>query len=365
MSLGLPVTLPRMSDQSDISAMREIGWQDELPSHPLARVVAQHRSGYEIHDGHGVQPAQPAGEFLRPGLEPEQRPAVGDFVHFKAGKPAEIETIVPRRSMLVRAAAGERYQRQMIATNIDTVMVLTGLDGDFNPQRIERYLLLVAGSGVQPVVLLTKADAVDDGDARAADLRTRLPDGTPVLAINAKSVTSISVLAPWLGPGMTVALVGSSGAGKSTLTNTLLGEARMDTGTVRARDSRGRHTTTHRALLKLPGGACLIDTPGMRELKLTGEESLDSFADIEKLAQQCRFNDCAHEGEPGCAVRVAIDAGNLDPNRMRNYAKLNDEHRQQAANRSARMERKADSASQAGRRRRNARDRQHDDDDME
>lgn len=345
--------------------MGDIGWQGELPARPLARVVAQHRSGYEIHDGQSIQAAQPAGQFLKPGLEPEQRPAVGDFVHFQAGEPIEIDTIVPRRSMLVRAAAGERYQRQLIATNIDTVMVLTGLDGDYNPKRIERYLLLIAGSGVQAVVLLTKADASDNAAERAEELRMRLPDDTPVLAINAKSADSIMTLSPWLGPGMTVALVGSSGAGKSTLTNTLLGEARMDIGAVRTNDSRGRHTTTHRALLKLPGGACLIDTPGMRELKLTGEESLDSFADVEELARQCRFNDCAHESEPGCAVQSAIDDGRLDANRWQNYAKLNGEHRQQAASRQARLERKADAASQARRKRRGAHDWKRNQDDGE
>lgn len=354
-----------MTDTEESAALRQIGWREVLPERPLARVVAQHRSGYEIHDGYSVQPAQPAGTFLKPGLEPEQRPAVGDFVYFKTGQPVEIDTILPRRSMLVRAAAGARYQRQLIATNIDTVMVLTGLDGDYNPKRIERYLLLIAGSGVQPVVLLTKADVADDVMQHVDELRVRLPDDTPILAINAKSADSDTTLAPWLGPGMTVALVGSSGAGKSTLTNTLLGEARMDTGAVRASDSRGRHTTTHRALLKLPGGACLIDTPGMRELKLTGDESLDSFADVEELARQCRFNDCAHESEPGCAVRAAIDEGRLDANRWWNYAKLNAEHHQQAANRQARLERKADAASQAHRKRRGARDRQHGQEDTE
>lgn len=345
--------------------MRDIGWQGDLPARPIARVVTQHRSGYEIHDGQTVLSAQPTGLFLKPGLEPEERPAVGDFVYFIPGHPAEIDAILPRRSMLVRAAAGARYQRQLIATNIDTVMVLTGLDGDYNPKRIERYLLLIAGSGVRPVVLLTKADAVDDASERADELRVRLPDNTPVLAINGKSTDSVMTLAPWLGPGMTVALVGSSGAGKSTLTNTLLGQAHMDTSAVRASDSRGRHTTTHRALLKLSGGACLIDTPGMRELKLTGDESLDSFADIEALARQCRFNDCVHESEPGCAVRAAIEAGRLDASRWLNYAKLNAEHHQQAASRQARLDRKAESSSQANKKRRSARDRHYRQEDTE
>ncbi len=330
-----------MNQHARLSALRAIGWQGGLPGQPLARVVAQHRAGYEVHDGAAVLSVQPCGEFLRPGLEPEQRPVVGDFVQLAPGKPPEIVAIVPRRSLLVRAAAGERYKRQPIASNIDAVMVLTGLDGDYNPQRIERYLTLIVGSGVQPLVLLTKADKVDDAPARLMRLRDRLPTGTVVLAINAKSAECCSPLSRWLEPGMTVALVGSSGAGKSTLTNTLLGETRMATGAVRARDQRGRHTTTHRALLPLPGGACLIDTPGMRELKLTGEETLDSFADIEELALRCRFNDCGHASEPGCAVRAAIASGGLEAERWRNYAKLRAEREQQAGNREARQARKS------------------------
>lgn len=332
-----------MTSGQSLESLRGIGWQGARPTGPVARVVAQHRAGYELHDGERVFAAQPCGEFLRPGLEPERRPAVGDFVCWKAGQPAEIEAIVPRRSALVRAAAGERYKRQIIAANIDAVLVLTGLDGDFNPGRIERYLALVAGAGIQPVVVLTKADQGHDAAPRLAGLRQRLPDAVPVLALNAKSPEAAELLAPWLQAGASVVLVGSSGAGKSTLTNTLLGEARMQTGAVRGSDSRGRHTTTHRALLKLPGGACLIDTPGMRELKLTGTEELDSFADIEALALTCRFGDCAHHGEPGCAVRAAVEAGSLDAARVRNYAKLAAERGAQADREQARRQRKLDS----------------------
>lgn len=346
-----------MSENPRLAALRSIGWQGELPAGSLARVVAQHRAGYEVHDGGKVFPAQPGAEFLRPGLEPEQRPAVGDFVSLHLGDPPEIRTIMPRRSLLVRAAAGERYKRQVIATNIDSVWILTGLDGDFNPQRIERYLALVAGSRIQPVVLLTKLDKVADSEVRSAALRRRLPQDIPVLAINAKSADCRAMLDAWLKPGSTVALVGSSGAGKSTLTNTLLGEVRMSTGAVRARDSRGRHTTTHRALLPLPGGACLIDTPGMRELKLTGEETLDSFDDIEELALRCRFNDCSHRGEPGCALQAAIAAGQLDAARLCSYSKLHAERRQQADQRDARQQRKNDARSPAAKAGRTSRNR--------
>ncbi|KGI76951.1 ribosome small subunit-dependent GTPase A [Oleiagrimonas soli] len=326
-----------MSSGSDIEALRRIGWRDADPAARVARVVAQHRAGYEVHDGHAVIPAQPDGRFLKRRIDPAERPAVGDFVVLDDAEPPTIERILPRRSTLTRAAAGERYARQIIAANIDYVLVLTGLDGDFNPRRIERYLLLIEGSGAQPVVLLTKADRTEDAEAKCAALRERLPESTPVHAINARDPASVEHLAGYLKPGDTVVLVGSSGAGKSTLTNTLMGETRMATGAVRASDSRGRHTTTHRALLPLAGGACLIDTPGMRELKLTGEESLDLFADIEELALRCRFADCAHESEPGCAVQAAIAAGELDAERWRNYVKLKGEREEQAATLEARL----------------------------
>jgi len=328
-----------MSRGNDIEALRQIGWRDAAPAARVARVVAQHRAGYQVHDGHGLLAAQPDGRFLKRRMDPAERPAVGDFVALDAGDPPTIERILPRRSMLTRAAAGERYARQVIATNVDYALVLTGLDGDFNPRRIERYLLLIEGSGAQPVVLLTKADRCQDAADKLAAVRERLPADTPVHALNVKDPACVDALRDYLKPGDTVVLVGSSGAGKSTLTNTLLGEARMATGAVRASDSRGRHTTTHRALLPLPGGACLIDTPGMRELKLTGEESLDLFADIEELALRCRFADCAHESEPGCAVQAAIATGELDAERWHNYVKLKSEREEQAATLEARLKR--------------------------
>ncbi|MDR6937271.1 MULTISPECIES: ribosome small subunit-dependent GTPase A [unclassified Luteibacter] len=333
-----------MTDTPDLARLRRIGWRDPaLPDDPrrLARVVAQHRAGYEVHDGSVAFNAQPAGVFLKRGLDPSLRPAVGDFVLLDHANHPVIEAILPRRSVLTRAAAGERYERQIIATNIDHVLVLTGLDGDFNPSRIERYLTLVEGSGARPVVLLGKADTGVDVQAALDALVARLPADAAVHAINAKDPSTVALLAPYLGPGMSAVLVGSSGAGKSTLTNTLLGEERMATGAVRSHDSRGRHTTTHRALLSLPTGGCLIDTPGMRELKLTGEENLDLFADIEALAAQCRFADCSHGNEPGCAIQAALSSGELSPQRWRNYLKLHDEREEQAATLEARLKRKA------------------------
>ncbi|HZX90603.1 MAG TPA: ribosome small subunit-dependent GTPase A [Rudaea sp.] len=295
----------------------------------LLRVVAQHRNGYRVHDGATEFPAQPAPRFLRRGGDPVERPAVGDFVLVEPTSPLLIRDVLPRRSELSRAAAGERYQRQVIATNIDSVIVLMGLDGDFNPRRIERYLALIQGSGAQPVIVLTKRDKVDDDtfSAASASVRELLPAQVELHAINAKDSASIAPLLGHLQHGDTAVLVGSSGAGKSTLTNTLLGVQRQATNTVRDNDSRGRHTTTHRALIALPSGGCLIDTPGMRELKLTGDEELGQagFADIETLALQCRFGDCAHGNEPGCAVRAALDSGALDAARWANFLKMRDE----------------------------------------
>jgi ribosome biogenesis GTPase len=320
----------------EMRLLSTIGWRGNAPPMPegtvglrLLRVVAQHRNGYRVHDGATEFPAQPAPRFLRRGADPVERPAVGDFVLVEPTSPLLIRDVLPRRSELSRAAAGERYQRQVIATNIDSVIVLMGLDGDFNPRRIERYLALIQGSGAQPVIVLTKRDKVDDDtfSAAAASVRELLPGQVELHGINAKDSSSVAPLLAHLQRGDTAVLVGSSGAGKSTLTNTLLGVQRQATNTVRDNDSRGRHTTTHRALIALPSGGCLIDTPGMRELKLTGDEELGQagFADIETLALQCRFGDCAHGNEPGCAVRAALDSGALDAARWANFLKMRDE----------------------------------------
>ncbi|MBL0163351.1 MAG: ribosome small subunit-dependent GTPase A [Xanthomonadales bacterium] len=334
------------------SPLSLIGWRGILAAVPadppglrMARVIAQHRAGYELHDGDHAFNAQPAPRFIKPGIDPSERPAVGDFVLVTSAKPPLIERILPRRSELARAAAGERHQRQLIATNIDTVMVICGLDGDFNPSRIERYLMLVEGSGARAVIVLTKADTSDEVETTIEELRKRVPANTPIHAINAKSADSIAPLLAYFGPGSSTVLVGSSGVGKSTLTNSLLGESRQATNSVRETDSRGRHTTTYRALIQLPSGGCLIDTPGMREIKLTGEETLsgDQFGDIEELAQTCRFGDCSHLSEPGCSVRAALEDGRLDNERWHNYLKLRDELASAADSLEAQLRRKGES----------------------
>lgn len=314
-------------------------WAAAIAAHPLARparVIEQHRSGYVVAEAPGdALTTESPPEWMRRRFPPQDRAAVGDWVLIEDGKNeagkgprGRIVTLLARRTAIKRAAAGEHYQQQVIAANIDTVFVVCGLDADFNPRRIERYLLLVRGGGAEPVVVLTKADKDgSDADAALVALAALAAQGIVAVAVNAKDRDSVAALEPWLGPGRTAVLVGSSGAGKSTLTNTLLGTERMKTNAVRENDARGRHTTTFRTLIPLPSGACLIDTPGMRELKPTGEEQLadGGFADIETITAECRFRDCQHNREPGCAVRAALEAGTLDPARLANYLKLRDE----------------------------------------
>ncbi len=302
---------------------------EALAQHPtgrIARVIEQHRSGYRVSDGSDEFAVETPRAWLRKEVSPDDRPAVGDWVLLDARKD-QIEVLLPRHSLLKRAAAGEHYRSQPIAANVDTVFVVCGLDLDFNPRRLERYHLLTLGSGARMVLLLTKADLCPNLDDCLAQLEPLRLAGVPILAVNAKDRGTLRPLDQWLGPGTSSVLVGSSGAGKSTVTNTLLGIEKQRTKEVRGHDSRGRHTTTHRALIRLPTGGCLIDTPGMRELKLSGEEAIDAgaFDDVSALAEQCRFRDCAHQREPGCAVRAALESGTLDPDRFANFLKLHGE----------------------------------------
>ena len=297
------------------------------PDACLARVVAQHRSGYEVaqHPERGFRVQAPA-HWLRPRTDPELRAVVGDWVALDAqGK--QILGILPRHALLKRAAAGEHYQQQLIAANIDHVLLVSGMDADFNAKRIERYLLLIAASGAEPVLVLTKLDKCEDPSVYADQLGALAERGIPVHTLNAKSAQDTVALHRYLSPGKSAVLVGSAGAGKSTLTNTLLVIEKMKTRDVRETDAKGRHTTTHRALIALPQGGCLIDTPGMRELKLSGDERFDQglFAEIDGLAGQCRFSDCSHGNEPECAVQAAITDGRLTEERYQHYCKLKDE----------------------------------------
>jgi ribosome biogenesis GTPase len=252
----------------------------------------------------------------------EDLPAVGDFVRVRD---TLIEEVMPRRTVFLRKAVGGAVEAQVIAANIDTVFVVSGLDGNFNLRRLERYYATARASGAQCAILLNKADLCEDPDARVRQVRAIAP-GADVVTISALHGDGIQGLGTYLVPGETVAFVGSSGAGKSTLMNRLLGWNRQVTKPV-LEDSRGRHTTTHRELLETPSGAFLIDTPGLRELQpWVGEDDVDgAFPDIEELAEQCRYRDCAHTGEEGCAVEVALEGGSLDFGRFSNYRKMRKE----------------------------------------
>jgi ribosome biogenesis GTPase len=286
-----------------------------------ARVAVEHRSAFIVYFGEGQEGlATLAGKLRYDAQSREDLPAVGDWVLVRESL---IEVVLPRRSAFVRRAAGAVTEAQVIAANIDTVFIVCGLDGDYNLRRIERYAAATHASGARGVALLNKADMVDAADARLAEVKRNVP-GIEVYAVSALNGTGTGALAEYLEAGQTVALVGSSGAGKSTLVNRLLGRPKQITHPVREDDSRGRHTTTHRELIPMESGAFLIDTPGLRELQLwMGEDQVSSaFEDIEALAARCRFRDCAHAGEDGCAVQIALESGELDAGRFENFRKL-------------------------------------------
>jgi ribosome biogenesis GTPase / thiamine phosphate phosphatase len=256
----------------------------------------------------------------------EQRPVTGDWaaIDVQAGV---MKRLLPRKTELGRQAAGARTEKQLVAANVDRVLVVMGLDGDFNLRRLERHLTLVHDAGASPVVLLTKAGLFDDADQQVAEAET-VALGAPVHAVDVIAGIAADVPRRYLGAGTTAVLVGSSGAGKSTLINHLVGGDRVRTAPVREHDDRGRHTTTRRELwLVPPDGGAVIDTPGMRELQLWADEhALDAtFPDIDALAADCRFRDCGHTREPGCAVRAAVDAGELDAGRFDSFRRLSRE----------------------------------------
>jgi ribosome biogenesis GTPase / thiamine phosphate phosphatase len=303
--------------------------QDTKTEYPIGRVAIEHRGTYVLYTESGEQRAEVSGKFRHQATQLQAFPTVGDWVVIQSGKthsPATIHHVLPRKSQFLRKAVGGKTEAQLVAANVDTVFLVSGLDGDFNLRRLERYLLLTWNSGANPVIILNKADQCPDVDDCVLQVESLAP-GVPIAVLSALHQEGLDQLVPYLQPGQTIALLGSSGVGKSTITNQLLGENRQAVRSVRSADSRGRHTTTQRSLLCLPNGSLLIDTPGMRELQVwAGEESLQTtFTDIEMLAEQCRFRDCQHEGEPGCAVQEAIDRGVLDPSRLFNYRKLNQE----------------------------------------
>jgi ribosome biogenesis GTPase len=293
-----------------------------------ARVIRESRGVYGVTTGDRELSAAASGRLWHE--EGGGPPAVGDWVAVRLPtlpeEPGLIRAILPRKSKFSRKAAGARTDEQVVAANVDTGFLMTGLDHDFNPRRIERYLAAAWESGVRPVILLNKADLDDALEEHVQEVE-RIALGLPVHAISAKRGEGIEALFPYLGRGQTVSVLGSSGVGKSTLINRLLGSETQRIGSVRASDDRGRHTTTHRELFMLPDGGLILDTPGMRELQLwEADEGLDAaFADIEELAAECRFSDCGHNGEPGCAVEEAMAAGALSSERLESWRKLQSE----------------------------------------
>ncbi|BAZ05934.1 ribosome small subunit-dependent GTPase A [Calothrix sp. NIES-3974] len=314
------------------------GWSDFFANHfapyrqqgfSVARVVIECRNSYILQSENAEISAEITGKLRYRASDRQDFPAVGDWVVIRTREKegtATIHEILPRKSKFSRKAAGSETTEQIVATNIDTVFLVSGLDGDFNPRRIERYLILAWESGANPVIVFNKADVCPNLENCLAEVES-IALGVPIMTISAATNQGLETLQPYLRPGQTVALLGSSGVGKSTITNQLLGETVQAVQTVRQGDSRGKHTTTYRELLRLPTGGLIIDTPGMRELQIwSGEEGIsESFADIAELAQQCRFRDCQHEHEPGCAVRQALQEGSLDASRFANYQKLQKE----------------------------------------
>lgn len=309
-----------------------------------ARVAEEQRGLYFVLAEGQEWRAELAGRLRhQAGTEGATLPCVGDWVMttLPGRRPedgvARIERVLDRRSKFSRKEAGNRSVEQVIAANVDTVFLVQSLNGDLNPRRLERYLALLWESGAEPVVLLSKADLCADRDAAAAEIEA-VAQGAAVHAVSAVEAGGLAALDRYLGEGKTAALVGSSGVGKSTILNTILGSERMRVQDIRA-DDRGKHTTTARHLVPLPRGGLLIDTPGMRTvLLLESEEGVArAFGDVESVAAECRFRDCTHHTEPGCAVRAAIEDGTLDEARLRSYLKLGREAKRMAMKTDARL----------------------------
>ena len=326
--------------------LRELGWNDRLSEAfepyardglAAARVSLEHTHIYRVIGEGGELLARVSGRLRHHAATRAEFPAVGDWVVFDTAADdgtARIRGVLPRSSRFSRRAAGDRTEEQVVAANIDVVFLVGGLDGDFNPRRIERYLLVAWESGATPVVVLNKADLVTDPGEHVDAVRSIAP-GVDVHAVTCTEPATLLALRAYLGEGRTGALLGSSGVGKSTIVNRLVGFDLLATRDVRVADSRGRHTSTSRQLVRLPEHGILIDTPGMRELQLweTGDAAAGTFADISTLGEQCRFRDCQHRREPGCAVAAAVQAGELSAHRLASFHKLQSEqeyqHRQQ------------------------------------
>jgi len=298
-----------------------------------ARIICQHRDRYDILCEAGDLPATIAGR-LRHLNDTNQYPAVGDWVAVKVsddGGHAVIQQVLPRRTSFNRRAVksggmpetGGKTEEQILAANIDTVFLVSGLDNDYNVRRVERFLSVAWDSGAMPVLVLNKADLSDDPDSVLAEI-AEVAVGVDAVLVSAATGQNMDALMKWVVPGQTVGLLGSSGVGKSTIINFLLGEERQQTQGVRTGDQRGRHTTTSRELIFLSNGACLLDTPGMRSIQPWSNQGglSRTFEEIESIAARCKFANCTHTSEPGCAVLEAIESGDIDEGRWQNYRKM-------------------------------------------
>ena len=293
----------------------------------VGRILSQEKGLYRVITEFGEKLAEISGKFRYEAENSSDYPAVGDFVMVDwnhAGGNAVIHHILPRKSCFTRKAAGQRRE-QVVAANVDTLFLCMALNNDFNLRRLERYLTIGWDSGAVPVVVLTKSDLCTDLESKVSEVES-VAFGVDVLVTSSMDVDGEMQIRPYIAEGKTVAFLGSSGVGKSTLINRLLGEDRLETQALR-NDDKGRHTTTHRELILLPSGGMVIDTPGMRELGMwdSAEGVETTFADIEELANRCRFSDCTHTSEPGCAVLSALEDGSLDPSRWNSYLKIKTE----------------------------------------
>jgi ribosome biogenesis GTPase len=303
----------------------------DLRSHGLqfGRVNRASRGIYHLYTERGEQSAKLTGRLRHHAAGREALPAVGDWVAFKPESGiCIIQAVLPRRSKLSRKHAGRKTEEQIVAVNVDKVLLVTGLDNDYNLRRIERYLAVAWESGAQPVVVLNKTDLCPAFAVRVAEAE-RVAMGAPVCAISSLTGEGLEQLEREFAPGETLAMLGSSGAGKTTLINRLLGESRFATSPVRRGDDRGRHTTSARSLILLPSGVLVMDTPGMRELQIwENDEGVGrAFEEIETLGAHCAFSDCSHTSEPRCAVRAAVEDGRLATERLENFRKLQREMR--------------------------------------
>jgi ribosome biogenesis GTPase len=308
--------------------LQDLGWSDQLESefephaaagHVPARVAVEHRGGYAVYSEAGEQRAEVAPKLRSRATGRADFPAVGDWVALSGGF---VHAVLPRRTKFSRKVAWSEVDEQVVAANVDVVFLVTAFGHDFNPRRLERYLVMAWESGAEPVILITKSDLADGVEGPVFEAES-VAFGVPIHVVSAVTGEGIDGVRAHLRPGRTAALLGSSGVGKSTLVNRLVGEELLAVAEIRA-DGRGRHTTTHRELVLLPGGGLVLDTPGMRELQLweSAEGLGEAFTDVEALAAQCRFSDCAHRSEPGCAIRRALARGELDRGRYASYEKL-------------------------------------------